>query len=187
MLLIRARFCRRRSAARNPCCGLRSKRASTAIAGQRAAPVPHVQTGREKCNHTAPSASPRPVPRQTLGDGAWKNARDPWRCGNRSGCPGSPSTAAATGDSAPHGVWGLPAGPAERRSDQHWKRTEPRFGSSPDKTVTSMPAPAALCLTFSRPWVEVVLDQGNGPTHLLQRQPVSRVPELRAQPRLRRG
>ena len=43
-------------------------------------------------------------------------------------------------------------GPAIRRSEQQWRRDRPRDGSSPDKTGTSMAAPAALRLTFSRPW-----------------------------------
>ena len=39
---------------------------------------------------------------------------------------------------------GLPATPAERQSDQQWQRGRPTDGSSPDKTGTSVAAPANL-------------------------------------------
>ena len=90
-----------------------------------------------------------PKPHRTPGDGVWQNARHSWRSGSHSGCTGSPSTEAATGDSAPLGACALPAEPAGRRSDQHWQKAGLRDASSPDKTGTSMAAPAALCLTVS--------------------------------------
>ena len=68
-------------------------------------------------------------------------------------CQGWPSTAATTGGNGPLGAYGPPARPAGRRSDRYWQQAGPRDESSPDKTGTSMAAPAALCLTFSWPWV----------------------------------
>ena len=52
----------------------------------------------------------------------------------------------------PSALTASPAGPAGRRSDRDWQKAGTRDESSPDKTGTSMAAPAALCLTFSRPW-----------------------------------
>ena len=113
--------------------------------------TPAVHTAAEGGSPRVPWAAPDPAPRRTRGDAVWQIVRDPWRCGNHSGSPGSPLTAATTGDSAHLGACVLPAGPARRRLDQQWQRGRPTDGSRPDKTGISMAAPAALCLTFSRP------------------------------------
>jgi len=48
-------------------------------------------------------------------------------------------------------------------------------------------ADASDCFAGMFVWLRWFSNQGHGPAHPLQRQQLSRVPELRAQPRLRRG
>ena len=81
--------------------------------------TPAVHTAAEGGSPRVPWAAPDPAPRRTRGDAVWQIVRDPWRCRNHSGSPGSPLTAATTGDSSHLGACVLPAGLARRRLDQH--------------------------------------------------------------------